>query len=392
MKAIDKTISTKDKIKVLLLAPNIELPPHEGGGVHLIEVSRALSKMCKLKVLCNCGKDFKEKEIEFYHTSAGRFSLLDIRKIWKLAKDVDIIHSRIDPFEIGGLIVAKILKKPIIGEVNGNFLAWEKRYSIMDFFFPFIYLVLLLWLKLIVSRVDRIICLSESNRKSLIKHGLDKRKIEVVKIGGNPDRFKKLSETEIRELRKKLSLPNGLIVLLMGRLAPVEGLDRLFNINLKDVHFLIIGGKRKYKKYVEKLKKKAKDNFIFIDSVPYEEIKDYILASDIVIAPLRESSNKEEIGWCPIKILEAMAAAKPTIVSDVSGIREILSDREGIITNNFAEAIQRLRDKNLREKKGKAAREKIEKELSWDHTAQKLVRIYNQEIRRKLESAGSSGK
>ena len=87
-----------------------------------------------------------------------------------------------------------------------------------------------------------------------------------------------------------------------------------------------------------------------------------------------------------------MAAGKPIIASDVSGIREILSDREGIITNNFAEAIQRLRDKNLREKKGKAAREKIEKELSWDHTAQKLVRIYNQEIRRKLESAGSSGK
>jgi len=392
MKAIDKTISMKDKIKVLLLAPNIELPPHEGGGVHLIEVSRALSKMCKLKVLCNCGKDFKEKEIEFYHTSAGRFSLLDIRKIWKLAKDVDIIHSRIDPFEIGGLIVAKILKKPIIGEVNRNFLAWEKRYSIVDFFFPFIYLVLLLWLKLIVSRVDRIICVSESSRKSLIKHGLDEKKIDVVSNGGNPHRFEQLNEKEVKELRKKLSLPENLIVLLMGRLAPIDGVDRLFDVKLKDINFLIIGGKRKYKRYIAKMKKKAPSNFTFIDSIPYEEIKHYILASDIIIAPFRESSNKEELGPSPIGILDAMAAGKPIIASDVSGIREILSDREGIITNNFAEAIQRLRDKNLREKKGKAAREKIEKELSWDHTAQKLVRIYNQEIRRKLESAGPSGK
>ena len=265
MKAIDKTISMKDKIKVLLLAPNIELPPHEGGGVHLIEVSRALSKMCKLKVLCNCGKDFKEKEIEFYHTSAGRFSLLDIRKIWKLAKDVDIIHSRIDPFEIGGLIVAKILKKPIIGEVNRNFLAWEKRYSIVDFFFPFIYLVLLLWLKLIVSRVDRIICVSESSRKSLIKHGLDEKKIDVVSNGGNPHRFEQLNEKEVKELRKKLSLPENLIVLLMGRLAPIDGVDRLFDVKLKDINFLIIGGKRKYKRYIAKMKKKAPSNFTFID-------------------------------------------------------------------------------------------------------------------------------
>ena len=103
-----------------------------------------------------------------------------------------------------------------------------------------------------------------------------------------------------------------------------------------------------------------------------------------MIAPLKESNNKEEIGWCPIKVLEAMAASKPVIVSDVSGIREILSDTEGIITHDFAEAIQELRNKDLREKKGKAAREKIEKELSWNHTAQKLVRIYKREIETKM--------
>lgn len=373
----------ENKMKVLLLAPNIKYPPSEGGGVHLTEVSKALNKTCDVKVLCNCDRDFKENGIEFYHTSSGRLSLLDLRKIWKLAKDVDIIHSRIDPFEIGGLIVARILRKSIIGEVNGNFLAWEKRHSIMDFLFPFIYLILLLWLKLIVSKVDRIVCLSESNRKSLIKHGLYEKKIEVVKIGGNLNRFEKLNEKKIKELRKKLSLPQDLIVLLMGRLAPVEGLDKLFDINIENIHFLVIGGKRKYKKYIEKMKKKAKDNFIFIDPIPYEEIKNYILASDIVIAPLKESNNKEEIGWCPIKVLEAMAAAKPIIVSDVSGIREILSEREGIITNDFTKAIKKLQNKDLREKRGKAAREKIERELSWEHTAQKLIKIYQQEIETK---------
>ncbi|MDY6773641.1 MAG: glycosyltransferase, partial [Candidatus Nanohaloarchaea archaeon] len=95
-----------------------------------------------------------------------------------------------------------------------------------------------------------------------------------------------------------------------------------------------------------------------------------------VVAPYDESDNSHEFGFCPIKILDGMAAGKPVVASDTPWIREILSDGEGIVTEDIAGGIERLRDDSLREEKGEKALKKIEDELSWRHTAENIYNVY----------------
>lgn len=360
---------------VLLLEPNIKYPGKTGGSVHLMELVDKLGEDVDLKVACDCGEDFGEKGVEFYNLDCGTFSLKSFRKIWALAKDADIIHTRSDPFELAGPFTAKLQRKPFVSEVNVNFLAYEKKHTRRDKLYPVFQTVKYLWLKLVTQRSDKVITVSNSIRNQLIDIGFKPEKVKVVHNGGNPERFEGLGKEEMRE---ELGLPEGYLVLLMGELGPRHGLDKLVNIDSEEAHFLIMGGIDKYRQHLEEMKEKAPDNFIFHEPVPYQEIKKYVAASDVTVAPYNESDNSNEFGFCPIKILDSMAAGRPVVASDHSWIREILTDEEGVVTNKLEKGIIELQDEQNRQKKGENALQKVKNKLSWRHTAEKIKEVYSE--------------
>jgi len=361
--------------KILLVEPNIEYPGNTGGSVHLMELVDNLSEEVDLKVACDCGEDFQENGVEFYDLDCGTFSLRSLPKIWSLAKDVDVVHTRSDPFEIAGPIVAKMQGKPLVSEVNVNFLAYEKKHTKRDYLYPLLQSVKYLWLKLVTKRSDKVITVSRSIKDQLLEIGFKDEKVKVVPNGGNPERFEDLDKEELRE---ELDLPEGYLVLLMGELGPRHGLDKLVDIDSEEAHFLIMGGIEKYRKHLEDMKEKAPDNFIFHEPVPYNEIRKYVVASDVTVAPYNESDNDNEFGFCPIKILDSMAAARPVVASDHSWIREILSESEGEVTDDMEKGIMALKDDEKRREKGENALKKIKEGLSWKHTAKKVTETYEE--------------
>jgi glycosyltransferase involved in cell wall biosynthesis len=361
--------------KVLLIEPNIEYPGNTGGSVHMMELSDKLGEEVDLMVACDCGEDFKEDGVEFYDLDCGGFSLRSLGKIRELAKDADVIHTRSDPFELAGPITAKLQGKPLVSEVNVNFLAYEKKHTRRDLFYPVFQTIKYLWLKLITQRSDKVITVSKSIREQLLKIGFEEKKVGVVHNGGNPERFEGLDKEEMRE---ELDLPEGYLVLLMGELGPRHGLDRIIDIDSEEVNFLIMGGIDKYRKHLEEMKEEAPENFIFHDPVPYEEIRKYIVASDVTVAPYNESDNGNEFGFCPIKILDSMAAGRPVVASDRPWIREVMSEDEGVITDDMEEGIRELMDEEKRREKGENALERVKEGLSWKHTAEKVAKIYRE--------------
>jgi phosphatidylinositol alpha-mannosyltransferase len=105
----------------------------------------------------------------------------------------------------------------------------------------------------------------------------------------------------------------------------------------------------------------------------------YYEASDIVIYPTL-GKTFESFGMV---IIEAMAAGKPVIASNVPGVRAVLDDKiNGYLTQpkNVAELSSKIRllldNESLRYNMGHNGRVKAQKKYSWPLIVKKLEEIY----------------
>ena len=102
---------------------------------------------------------------------------------------------------------------------------------------------------------------------------------------------------------------------------------------------------------------------------------DAVTGSDIVMLP----SLWEGL---PLSLLEAHAASKPTVASDVKGNREVVTSRTGFLCSprdpeNYALALSRLiGDSALRERLGIAARARAETEFDAAINSRRVIALY----------------
>jgi len=107
---------------------------------------------------------------------------------------------------------------------------------------------------------------------------------------------------------------------------------------------------------------------------PVAEVRPYIAAASVVIAPLRIG------GGTRLKILEAMAMARPVVATRVGaeGI-DATPGRELLIADDAPglarETLRLLRDPELAETIGAAARELVVRRYDWDRSASQLQRF-----------------
>ena len=131
-----------------------------------------------------------------------------------------------------------------------------------------------------------------------------------------------------------------------------------------------------YERYVSK--NKIGSNVIFTGKVPWNEIVNYYLISDVFAT----ASTTETQG---LTVIEAMAASLPVVcINDDSFNSTVINDLNGIIFNNrreYKKAIIKLfKDREYLDKLSKQAR--IESEMhSSKYFAEKILDVYNVAIR-----------
>ncbi|MEM3556244.1 MAG: glycosyltransferase family 4 protein [Candidatus Micrarchaeia archaeon] len=182
-------------------------------------------------------------------------------------------------------------------------------------------------------------------------------------------------------------------ILFVGRISPQKGLEYLVDAvaevrrEIPDVKVRCVGPTSFYgdleSEYLLNLRRRIRelgmeDTFLFTRKVDEQELLQSYRNSSIFVLP----SLSEGM---PLVVLEAMACGLPVITSDVSGVRDVVTNDVGRIvpkgdSKALATAIlELLQNKSLMKKISKKARERA-KQFSWERIAKKTLGVYKKVI------------
>lgn len=230
------------------------------------------------------------------------------------------------------------------------------------------------------TQADAIITPSQTMKNNLIALGVDANKITVIANGAD---IKPKPE-------RPLDAPQRYL-LYFGALQSWQGVDVLLKAfarlaDFDDLHLVICSSTHRrlakpYGKLAERLE--ISGRVVWHYGLSEEELAPLRAHALLSVAPLTECSRNLEQGCCPLKILESMAAGVAVVASDIPSVREIITDEvDGKLIRaerpaELARAIRVLLEypEKLQEI-GAQARQRIEKDLTWQQATQKLAELY----------------
>jgi len=183
-------------------------------------------------------------------------------------------------------------------------------------------------------------------------------------------------------------------ILFVGRLEKRKGLQYLLDAygklkwELPDIRLIVVGPGDPDKESYRIMSSHNLQDVEFVGRVSYEDLPRYYASADIFCSP---ATGAESFG---IVLLEAMAAGKPVVASDIEGYRGILTDGEqGLLvpkkdSDALAKALEVLaRDPELRRRLGGQGNRSAE-EYRWEVVAGQVENYYDSCLQ---AANGSSG-
>ncbi|MBP7055791.1 MAG: glycosyltransferase family 4 protein [Candidatus Omnitrophica bacterium] len=300
-----------------------------------------------------------------------------LRVIWKVKPD--IIHTHTAKAGTLGRLAAFIAGVPVKvhtfhGHVfEGYFSPGKAKFFII--------------LERILSRfTDRVITVSESVKGQIIeKLGMSlNNKCSVVKLGLDLSDF--LDNHKLKgSLRKELGIDEGtLLVGIVGRLVPIKNHAMFLNA-IRQVldsvpnclaRFVIVGDGELRATLESEVKRLKLENHVIFTGWIRDIAKVYADLDVVTLTSLNEGT--------PVSIIEAMASARPVIVTSVGGVIDMISNEENgiLVKSNDSEAfaekvIELLKDKNKRQRLGNAGRQFVRSNFNKDRLVRDIEDLYH---------------
>lgn len=253
----------------------------------------------------------------------------------------------------------------------------------------------------VLTRSDALVAESPASKQHMVQeYGVDPARVQIIPCGVDTTLFRPQNR---QQARRALALPEALpLVLFVGRLQPLKGLDTL----LRAVHLvrqqhpllqaLIVGGGldasdpheaeelaclRVLAEHLE-----LTPHLTFIKAQPQETLAQYYAAADVFVLP----SHYESFGMVA---LEAMACGIPVVASHVGGLAStIVHERTGLLAPvgdwpAFARAIMRvLASPTLRDMCRHASVQRAQT-YAWPRVVERNVQLYQRLIRRQCTAS-----
>ena len=227
---------------------------------------------------------------------------------------------------------------------------------------------------------NEIITISEDAKKELsISNRINSEKIRVIYNGIETKQY--ITKTNIYKVKKVLNINSTLVIGTVARLSPEKDQFTLLEAFSKiaqmvDSVKLVIVGDGILRQELERRSKSLgiKDKVLFLGF--RQNISEILSIFDVFVL----SSLTEGI---PLTLLEAMAAGKPVVATNVGGNPEVVVDGEtGFLVppknpEKMAEAIiTLLKNEELAMKMGEAGRKRVEEKFSLERMVREYEEIY----------------
>ena len=239
-----------------------------------------------------------------------------------------------------------------------------------------------------LTRASAVTAVSEDLRNRVVALGADPRSTRVVHLGIDTDRF--VPRSPSADVRRALGASDGdILVVAVGRLVEKKGFQVLIEAasRVERIHVAIVGDGDLRSK-LEDLARARDAKVTFTGDLDQTAVGDALAAADVVALPSVVDSAGNLDGL-PTTLLEAAAAGKAVIATDLAGNPEVISHGvNGLLVppNDapaLAEAIRSLRDDSeLRQRLGREARATAVASYDWRAAGSAFEGVYNAVIRR----------
>ena len=236
----------------------------------------------------------------------------------------------------------------------------------------------------LMASAQRIVAFSPHERDSMQRlYYADPARIELVSCGVDLETFQPLNQ---EEARKRLGLNGDKVLLYVGRIESLKGLDLLVHAAAQletchGVRVLVVGGDNGKDQELDRLRRLTEelnvdDKFDFVGRVDQQELPTYYSAADVCVVP----SFYESFG---LAALESMACGTPVVASRVGGLSTVIQHgstgylKSWRCPEAFAHSLEMIiSSKRLQDSMGAAARRRAEG-LGWDQVAERMAGIYD---------------
>lgn len=285
-----------------------------------------------------------------------------------------VLYERHAYFMFTGVLLAKVLGRPVILEVNELAGFKRARGLIMEGLARRIDA----W---VFSQADHILCVSRVLAKEAQQRGASAERVHVLPNAIDPNRFRGLPPAQ--SLRARLGLEGSIVIGHVGLFHLWDRLDVLIDVvkNIREQHpdtkILLVGDGPE----METLKQTAcrlgmESAVVLPGPVHRDDVPGYIDAMDICVLPDSNAFGS------PIALFEFMAMGKPCVVPDLGPMRDVIDDNlTGIMFPHsdylaLEKALLRfVEDSALRIQVGGRARSTVFERHTWAANARFVVQL-----------------
>lgn len=316
-------------------------------------------------------ENFEIHRLSGFNFSVGN-SIIDYPFLPKLAKEIreskpEIIHCESHLFltTVQALEAAKKFRIPSVVTIHGVIARRNIAVNLAQYLY-----ICSFGLRMFQS-VKKVICLTKSDAKEIIRYGCPIKKIRIVPNAIDTERFKPCNKKQEN------------LIVWAGRFVPEKGINCLIEATRlvlqvsKDAEFLFIGdGPLREKAEAQVNKYCLQDKVHFTGPVDRDKVAEILgRASVFILTSLKEG--------LPLSLLEAMASGAAVIGSKISSTEEVIVPwQNGLCTQlgnakELADNILTLsHDNDLRKKLGQKARESIIEKYNWESVLGRIERVY----------------
>ncbi len=394
-------------MKVLFLTN--EYPPHiyGGAGVHVGYLTRELAKTIDVDVRCFGDQDFQEGRLKVkgYDLDTSNFSCpKPLQSVFGAVQrcldfnttniDADLVHCHTWYSHFGGILAKKNYGIPLVITTHSlePLRPWKREQLAGGYDFS-------LWVeKTALEMADAIIAVSAETKRDIERlFDVDPKRVHVIHNGIDLQEYRRVDA--LAALTRNGIDPKKPYLLFVGRITRQKGIIHLVRaIEFMDDSFQIVlcAGAPDTKDIGEEMKeavaaaqKKRKNIFWIEEMLDRKAVIELYSHAAVFCCP----SIYEPFG---IINLEAMACETAVVASAVGGIKEVVVDGETgfLVPIDFTEGTfkltnpekfsrdlatrinQLMKDRQLREKFGKAGRKRAEEFFSWTKIAEKTKALY----------------